>query len=342
MRVLFICPELPSRGSPGSMAPAARQIESLRDAGIEIDGVDMRGIPKLKYLQLLPRICRLAKQVDIIHAHYGYCGWLARIALLFTPRKPLVMSFMGDDLLGTPINPEGNLSWFSKRMVSLNIRLAGVVDCVIVKSQEMAAIVSPVKANVIPNGVDTESFHPMDQNVSRQAIGLPLDIKCVLFPGNPDNPRKGHALARAAILVAERELGEPIKLLPLWGIDPSKVAATMTACNAMLMTSLIEGSPNVVKEAMACDVPIISVPVGDVEQLLHGVNGCHVCPRDAETMGKQLARTLLTPGCEGRNAIIAGGLDLESVARQIVSEYKKVVGELTEVAAHQAPQEEEH
>jgi len=93
---------------------------------------------------------------------------------------------------------------------------------------------------------------------------------------------------------------------------------------------------------MACDVPIISVPVGDVEQLLHGVNGCHVCPRDAETMGKQLARTLLTPGCEGRNAIIAGGLDLESVARQIVSEYKKVVGELTEVAAHQAPQEEEH
>jgi glycosyltransferase involved in cell wall biosynthesis len=342
MRVLFICPELPKPGSPGSMAPAARQIESLRDAGIEIEGVDMRGIPKLKYLQLLPRICRLAEQVDIIHAHYGYCGWLAHIALLFTPRKPLVMSFMGDDLLGTPINPEGDLSWFSERMVSLNIRLAGLVDCVIVKSQEMAAIVSPVIANVIPNGVDTESFQPMDQNVSRQAIDLPLDIKCVLFPGNPGNPRKGHALARAAILVAERELGEPIKLLPLWGIDPSKVAVTMTACDAMLMTSLIEGSPNVVKEAMACDVPVISVPVGDVKLLLHGVNGCHVCPRDAETLGKQLARTLLTPGCQGRNSIIARGLDLESVARQIVTEYKKVLGELTEVAAHQALEEKEH
>jgi glycosyltransferase involved in cell wall biosynthesis len=342
MRVLFICPELPKPGSPGSMAPAARQIESLRDAGIEIEGVDMRGIPKLKYLQLLPRICRLAEQVDIIHAHYGYCGWLAHIALLFTPRKPLVMSFMGDDLLGTPINPEGDLSWFSERMVSLNIRLAGLVDCVIVKSQEMAAIVSPVIANVIPNGVDTESFQPMDQNVSRQAIDLPLDIKCVLFPGNPGNPRKGHALARAAILVAERELGEPIKLLPLWGIDPSKVAVTMTACDAMLMTSLIEGSPNVVKEAMACDVPVISVSVGDVKLLLHGVNGCHVCPRDAETLGKQLARTLLTPGCQGRNSIIARGLDLESVARQIVTEYKKVLGELTEVAAHQALEEKEH
>ena len=341
MRVLFICPELPSPASPGSMAPAARQIESLRDAGIEIDVVDMRGIPKLKYIQLLPLICRLAKQVDIIHAHYGYCGWLARIALLFTPRKPLVMSFMGDDLLGTPINPEGDLSWFSERMISLNIRLAGLVDCVIVKSQEMAAVVDPVNARVIPNGVDIESFHPMDQNVSRQAIGLPPDDKCVLFPGNPDNPRKGHALARAAILVAERELGEPIKLLPLWGVEPSKVVVTMTACDAMLMTSLIEGSPNVVKEAMACEVPVISVPVGDAEQLLHGVSGCHVCPRDAETMGKQLARTLLSPGCEGRNAIIARGLDLQSVARQIVTEYKKVLGELTEVAAHQVLEEKE-
>ena len=217
MRVLMICPELPSAGSPGSMAPTARQIQSLRDLGIEIDVVDMRGIPKLKYLQIFPRIRRLSKQVDIIHAHYGYCGWLARLASLLTPRKPLVMSFMGDDLLGTPINAAGDLDWFSKCMVSLNIRLAGLVNRVIVKNQEMAEVVAPVKATVIPNGVDLESFKPIDQIISRQEIHLPLDIKCVLFPGNPDNPRKGHSLAAAAILVAERELGEPIKLLPLWG-----------------------------------------------------------------------------------------------------------------------------
>jgi hypothetical protein len=92
---------------------------------------------------------------------------------------------------------------------------------------------------------------------------------------------------------------------------------------------------------MACDALIISVSVGGTEQLLQGVRGCHVCPRDAEIMEKQLARTLLAPGCEGRNSIIARGLDLESVARQIVTEYKKVLGELTEVAAHQVLEEKE-
>ena len=152
----------------------------------------------------------------------------------------------------------------------------------------------------------------------------------------------GHALASASLLVAEQELGEAIKLLPFQDLALSRVTVAMTACDSVVMTSLIESSPNVVKEATACDDPVISVPVGDVEQLLHGVNGCHVRPRDVETMGKQLARTLLTPGCEGRNAIIARGLDLASVARQIVTEYKKVLGELTEVATHQVLEEKEH
>ena len=80
MRVLMICPELPRTDRPGSMAPCARQIQSLRELGLSIDVVDMRGIPKLKYLQLLPRIRRLARQVDVVHAHFGYCGWLARLA----------------------------------------------------------------------------------------------------------------------------------------------------------------------------------------------------------------------------------------------------------------------
>lgn len=342
MRVLIICPELPSADSPGSMAPAARQIQSLRDMGIEVDVVDMRGIPKLKYLQLLPRVHHLSKKVDIVHAHYGYCGWLARFALLLSQPKPFVISFMGDDLLGTPVNSAGDLSWFSRRMVSSNRRLARLVNCVIVKSQEMAVVVAPVKASIIPNGVDVNTFKPMDKNASRKQLGLHSELKYVLFPGNPDNPRKGYELAAAAILVAEKEIKEPIKLLPLWGVDPSKVAPTMTACDAMVMTSLIEGSPNVVKEAMACNVPIIGVRVGDVEQQLEGVEGCHICPRDAEVIGARLARTLKAPASRGRDAIVARGLDLESIARRILAEYEKVLGEFTSIGNGQKLNEREH
>lgn len=87
---------------------------------------------------------------------------------------------------------------------------------------------------------------------------------------------------------------------------------------------------------MACNVPIISVPVGDVEKLLAGFRGCHVSARDAETTGEQSGRTLLTPGCEGRKAIIAKGLDLQSVARQIIAEYNKTAGLSTDPGALEA------
>jgi len=116
----------------------------------------------------------------------------------------------------------------------------------------------------------------------------------------------------------------------------------MNASDAMIMTSLIEGAPNVVKEVMACDLPIIGVPVGDVEQLLDRVTGCHVCPRDARIIGKQLARTLKSPDCDGRNAIIARGLDLKSVARRIVAEYEKALGEIADIPTRQSLEEKDH
>ncbi len=326
MRVLMICPELPTADCPGSMAPTARQIQSLRDLGIDTQIVDMRGMAKLKYLQVIPRIRRLAKHVDLIHAHFGYCGWLARLAPIGAARQPIVMSFMGDDLLGTPYSAAGDLEWFSQWMVSANIRLARSMDRVIVKSREMADVLAPTPCTIIPNGVDVEAFRPMDRTAAKNEVGLALEQKCVLFPGDPENPRKGHHLALESIAVAEQDLGQPIRLLPLWGVDPSRVALTMNACEAMLMTSLIEGSPNVVKEALACNVPIVGVSVGDVREQLTGVAGCSICPRDPIAIGRQLARTLQTPTCEGRQAILKRKLDLESVAHRVVAEYRHALG----------------
>ena len=328
MRALMICPELPSADVPGSMAPAARQIESLRKLGLQIDVVDMRGIPKLKYLQVMPKIRRLARKVDLIHAHFGYCGWLARVApSLLRGKPPLVMSFMGDDLLGTPRNVDGDLEWFSKVMVRANKSLAHKVDQVIVKSREMADVIAPAPSTIVPNGVDVDVFAPMDQQDARRQLNLPLDQKLVLFPGNPDDPRKGHRLASAAVKAASNELRQPIDLIPLWGVDPQQVSVYMNACDMMVMTSLIEGSPNVVKEAMSCNVPIVGVPVGDVAEMLEGVAGCAVCGRDSQEIGGRLAGWMTRPEtCGGRQAIINRGLDLESVARRVVAVYEQALG----------------
>lgn len=327
MRVLMICPELPTSDRPGTMAPGARQIRSIQQAGVDTQVIDMRGIPKLKYLQMIPRIRRAAKKVDLIHAHFGYCGWLGLTGrLLAAARIPVVISYMGSDLLGSPINEKGDLERFSPVEIWCNKRMAKRYDQVIVKSQEMADIIASVSCHIIPNGVDMSVFRPMERTSCCLQIGLNPNHINVLFPGNPNDPRKGHALATASVKVAEQILNTSINLVPLWKVKPDQVASYMNACNAMLMTSVFEGSPNVVKEALACNASVIGVPVGDVHELLDGVRACHRVSRDSTEIGSKLAEALQkNEPSNGREIMQLRGLSLEGVASRIISVYESAL-----------------
>ena len=329
MRVLTVCPELPRADCPGSMAPTARQIQSLRDCGVETEVLDMRGIPKLKYLQAIPRIRRLAKSVDLVHAHFGYCGWLSRLQL----RKPIVLSFMGSDVYGDT-EANGRPGLYSATMSAINRKLlARVVSAIIVKSQMMADLVAPLPTTVIANGVDIDMFRPLDRATMRQQLGLDQTKRYLLFPGNPENPRKGYAFAESVMQRFAQSGHNDVELIKLWGILPEQVPVYMNACNAMLMVSFAEGSPNVVKEAMACNVPVVAVPVGDVAELLTNIPGNAVRPRDAEQVFNAAAELLMdqTPSA-GRQRIFDLRLDLPSVAQRVIAIYHKVLAEVGEVA----------
>ena len=288
---------------------------------MQVEVLEIRGVKRLKYLQCLGSLRSAARSVDLIHAHYGYCGWLARSQF----GKPVVVSFMGDDLLGTP-DASGRVCLASRLVVQADRWLARTVDAVIVKSPEMAQVVAPVKAHVVPNGVDLQMFQPIEPRQARRLLGWPEGRRYVMFPGNPAVPRKGYPLARAAVERATARIPKPVELVTLSGIAPENVPVFMNACDAMLMTSFLEGSPNVVKEAMACNLPIVSVPVGDVSDLLAGVGGCALCPRDADALGAALAQVLRERRrTDGRIAVQCKGLDLESVARKVISIYKAVL-----------------
>ncbi len=322
MRVLVVAPPLPTSNEPNTMPPLSRQIHSLQAHGLEIDVLEMRGLPKVKYLQLIPRFLRRAARADLIHAHYGFCGWLARLQI----GKPVVVSFMGDDILGTP-DETGRLSLASRAVVAIDRWLARCVNAVIVKSAEMAEIVKPVTAHVVPNGVDLTLFRPIDRAQAQQQLGWPRDKRYLLFPGNPDNPRKGFPLAQAAVQLASEQSGQPFELVPLRNVLPDQVPLYMNACEAMLLTSQLEGSPNVVKEAMACNLPVVSVPVGDVETLLQNATGYTVQPRDPARLATALLQVLaLDPQqIQGRAALQQQGLSLEQVAERIITIYKQVL-----------------
>lgn len=327
MRVLMICPELPKDENPGTMAPGARQIDSITQAGVDTEVCDMSGVPKLKYLQMIPRIRKAIQSVDLIHAHFGYCGWLALIARSLSFRNiPIVISFMGSDLLGTPYNERGDLTRLSRVEVRCNILMAGRYDQVICKSQELAQKIPQVDSHIIPNGVDLLIFKPMDRRQACQQINLEPDQLNVLFPGNPDDPRKGYQLASAAVKFAEQELGRSINLVPLWRVKPDEVPIYMNACGAMVMTSVFEGSPNVVKEAMACNQCVVGVPVGDVHELLDGVDGCFRTSRDPAETGHALAKILKAGQLSnGREILQSRELSLDGVAKRVIEVYQQAL-----------------
>jgi glycosyltransferase involved in cell wall biosynthesis len=326
VRVLMVTPKLPDLGASGAtptvatMASVARQIRSLEAVGVEAEVLQIEGVPRLRYLQCYPRVVARSRAADVVHAHYGFSGWLARGQL----GRPVVTSFMGTDVLGVP-RGDGSLKPASRFAVHANRRLARLYDAVIVKSPEMAAAVAPVPAHVVPNGVDLDAFAPVPRAEARARLGIDPGRRYVLFGGKPSNPRKGYPLAKAAVDRAAALLGEPVELLVLEGVPASSVPLYMSASEALVMTSLIEGSPNVVKEALASDLPVVAVPVGDVAFLLEDVRGSVVVERDEEAVGAALAETLRAgAGSDGRAALRRKGLDSTSVAQRIVDIYRSV------------------
>jgi len=321
VRILIVTVPLPTLDNPNTMAPLARQIQSLRDLGVQVDVLEVKGMSKFKYLQTLPALYAQVASVDLVHAHYGYCGWLARSQT----RKPVVVSFMGDDLLGTP-NEQGRVDPFSKLVVQINRWFARTVDAVIVKSAEMAEQVKPVRAHVVPNGVDMQTFRPIDSQEARLRLGWPEGKRYVLFPDDPDNPRKQFSLAQAVVKRAAEEIKDPLELIALNQVPPDQVPFYMNGSDVMMMTSYIEGSPNVVKEALACNLPVVSVPVGDVPELLDGVMGYMVCPRDVELLAQALVGALSNgQDVNGRSVLKRKELDLESVGRRLIRIYADVL-----------------
>ncbi|HBE72107.1 MAG TPA: hypothetical protein DDW52_28555 [Planctomycetaceae bacterium] len=330
MKVLMLCPALPRSDSPGGMAPTVRQFESLRCAGIDVEIVDLHGPSIIKYATVLPKIRRALAGVDIVHAHYGFCGWLGRLTTI----RPSVISFMGSDINGDN-NAQGSPRLATRiEAYSNRLALSRLVSHVIVKSAAMAELlprsVRESKTSVIANGVDTDLFAPSSKNQSRAKLGWSEDETVVLFPSDPERTNKGFELADSAVKIAGQRLGKSIKLFPMWGIQPEEIPIYMNAADAMTLASHAEGSPNVVKEALACELPTVATAVGDVPKLFQSLDDFQVVQtREPAEMGQALADLLSTPrqvsARGGRDRLFELELSLGDVAGRIIQIYEQLL-----------------
>jgi glycosyltransferase involved in cell wall biosynthesis len=197
--------------------------------------------------------------------------------------------------------------------------LARLATSVIVKSRQMACKLHMPSAHVIPNGVDLNLFRPMEQAQARKALGLDPGKKFVLFPYNPNEARKRFDLIQDAVSRA-REQVPALELLVARGLPQEQIPLYMNAADVLVMASIFEGSPNAVKEAMATNLPVITVDVGDSAELIGPIAGCHLVPREAAAMAKKIIEVCRRGGrTNGRDWIRK--LSMEAVAEQIVEVY---------------------
>lgn len=310
----------PTADDPVYGAFIATQMRSIADVGVEVhvEAIDGRR-SALAYAGAIGRVRRLAAtdRFDLVHAHYGLSGFAASFQPL-----PLVVSFCGDDLLGTP-NGRGGITVKSRIGLRLSHIAARRANAIICKSEEMRSRLprraDAARARVIPNGVDTARFSPGNRQEAREQLGLRDAEPVVLFPHTSSERRKRLDLAQESIARLQRS-GTRARLLIVEGVPPERMPYYYRAADCLVLTSDWEGSPNVVKEALCCDLPVVGVDVGDVRQWLQLVPGNRVVARDPDAIAAAL-KDLILNGSRVDGTPVRTVLGLPRIAKRVIDVY---------------------
>lgn len=291
----------------GRFAPfIVEQAEALKRAGCDVDWFGLQGKGVKGYIKNLPALNRKIKecQPDIIHAHYGLSGLFANLQR----KVPVVTTYHGSDI------NERKVLRFSK----LAMRLSAWNIFV---SQKTLDIAQPSKKyTLLPCGIDLSDLQLTNKAEARQKMGLDFEKRYILFAGAFDNQVKNAPLAIESVALLNNK---SVELLELKDYSREQVTLLMCAADAFLMTSFTEGSPQVIKEAMACGCPIVSVDVGDVRERTDGVEGCFVAnTRNPEELADLLKKALaFGKKTSVREKIIADGLENRQVAAKLLAIY---------------------
>jgi teichuronic acid biosynthesis glycosyltransferase TuaC len=320
MKVLFVSS---GNSEKFEIAPFIKsQGEDLIVSGVNVDFFPIKGKGILGYIKNIPTLRKKIKEghYDLIHAHYVLSAW---VALLTISGKKIVASFMGADTYGD-VDVNG------KRIPSsyINIILAKLIQPflakIIVKSKNLEDyIYLKKKCVILPNGVNLNKFSILDYEETKRELGLRNDTKYILFLGDKSNPRKNFKLLMETLKNINYK---NVEILSPFPVEHETVVKYLNAADVLAFTSYLEGSPNLVKEAMACNLPVVTSEVGDTKWLIENSNGNFIAKLNTIDFAEKIDSVLESNRrTNSRNDIIGLGLNSEAVAKKLINIYRGLI-----------------
>lgn len=313
MRVLVVTNITADAAAPGRGSFVRDQVAELSEAGID---VELYSFPlgKRAYLPAIRRIRRIlaSERFDLVHAHYGLAGWCAALA----GARPLAVTFHGTDVRHRIVGP------LSRRLARRLDLVAGASRALFEEENGRPGLPADRRAfavAVLPCGADLGRFEPAPRADARARLGLDPDARYLFFPASPARAVKRHDLALEVARRCGAELltvgGEPAERMPDW----------VNASSAVLITSDNEGFGLAAVEALACDVPVLSTPVGVVPALLSGLDGCLVAPYDADRWSALASRHLDAPDPRVAGRSRAAWFGARPMAERVIRAYEELL-----------------
>jgi glycosyltransferase involved in cell wall biosynthesis len=310
MRVLIVTNLYPTPDEPSFGTFVKSQVDELRAAGVELEILFINGRKrKWNYLLGVLRLWwhLLRHKYDLIHAHYIFAGVIARLQWSY----PVVVTHHGIEVVHD--------TWVAKLVRFTHPWF----DRVIVVSQPMKEKLNDPAIHLIPCGINLKQMRPMPQAEARAHLGLPQDKKLILWAGEHWREEKRFYIVEQAVALLQKELPEA-ELVLVSGQPHTVIPFYMNGCDVLALTSTYEGSPMVIKEAMACNLPLVSTDVGDVAEVIAGVEGCYLCEATPEDVAQKLRQALAWgQRTKGRDKI--EHLSAERAAQKVIALYHELV-----------------
>jgi len=312
VRVLVVTNFMPDAAAPQRGRWVRDQVDEMRRRGVEVDLFEFpRG--RNEYLPATRRLRALLRRerFDLVHAHYGLAGWVAKLA----GAKPLLVTFHGTDVRHHLV---GHLS---RRLAWRVDLVAGVSRALFDAEHGRPGLPAVPGSAVLPCGPDLSRFGPLPRVEARRQLGLDPETRYLFFPANPERPEKRHDRA------AEVAAACGADLLTGGSIEPEQMPLWINAADAVLVTSDYEGFGMAAVEALACEVPVLSTPVGIAPYALRGVEGCLCAPFEVSSWAKVARRHLAATDPRVAGSSRAATLSAAAMAERVIVAYDTVLAD---------------